>query len=73
MNILYIDCNDTFTVDEVKALHDYVASKVGTDNLITLPMRTNLLYDVDLEGLCHIRDMLNEVIENKMKDAGIQE
>lgn len=67
MNILYVDCKDTFTVDEVRALHDYVASKVGEDNLITLPMQTNLLYDVDLEGLCRVRNMLNEAIESKMK------
>lgn len=69
MNILYVNCNDTFTFNEIRALHDYVASKVGENNLITLPMQTTLLYDVELEGLCHVRDMLNEVIEGKMKDG----
>lgn len=44
-----------------------VASKVGKDNLITLPMQTSLLYDVNLDNLCQVRDKLNEIIENKMK------
>ena len=70
MNILYADFNE-FSLDEVRALHDMVALQVGKDNLITLPMQTSLLYDVD--KLCQIRDKLNEIIENKMKDAGIQE
>lgn len=72
MNILYADFNE-FNLDEIRALHDMVALQVGKDNLITLPMQTNLLYDVNLDNLCQIRDKLNEIIENKMKDAGIQE
>lgn len=72
MNILYVDFNE-FNVEEARALHDMVESKVGKDNLITLPMQTSLLYDVNLDNLCQVRDKLNEIIENKMKDAGIQE
>lgn len=66
MNILYADFNE-FALDEIRTLHDMVASKVGKDNLITLPMQTNLLYNVNLDNLCQIRDKLNEIIENKMK------
>lgn len=72
MNILYVDFNE-FCVEEAKTLHNMVASQVGEDNLITLPMQTNLLYDVNLDNLCQIRDKLNEIIENKIKDASIQE
>lgn len=72
MNILYADFNE-FNFDEIRVLHDMVALQVGKDNLITLPMQTSLLYDVNLDNLCQIRDKLNEIIENKMKDAGIQE
>ena len=72
MNILYADFNE-LSLDEVRALHDMVALQVGKDNLITLPMQTSLLYDVNVDKLCQIRDKLNEIIENKMKDAGIQE
>lgn len=72
MNILYADFNE-FNPDEIRALHDMVALQVGKDNLITLPMQTSLLYDVNLDNLCQTRDKLNEIIENKMKDAGIQE
>lgn len=72
MNILYADFNE-FNFDEIRALHDMVALQVGKDNLITLPMQTSLLYDVNLDNLCQIRDKSNEIIENKMKDAGIQE
>lgn len=72
MNILYVDFNE-FCVEEARTLHDMVESKVGKDNLITLPMQTSLLYDVNLDNLCQVRDKLNEIIENKMKDAGIQE
>ena len=72
MNILYADFNE-FNLDEIRTLHDMVALQVGKDNLITLPMQTSLLYDVNLDNLCQIRDKLNEIIENKMKDAGIQE
>lgn len=72
MNILYADFNE-FNLDEIRALHDMVALQVGKDNLITLPMQTSLLYDVNLDNLYQIRDKLNEIIENKMKDAGIQE
>lgn len=72
MNILYVDFNE-FNVEEARALHDMVASKVGKDNLITLPVQTSLLYDVNLDNLCQVRNKLNEIIENKMKDAGIQE
>lgn len=64
MNILYIDSNK-FCVEEARALHDMVESKVGKDNLITLPMQITLLYDVNLDNLCQIRDKLNEIIENK--------
>lgn len=67
MNILYVDFNK-FCVEEARALHDMVESKVGKDNLITLPMQTSLLYDVNLDNLCQVRDKLNEIIENKMKD-----
>ena len=42
-----------------------VASKVGKDNLITLPMQTSLLYDVNLDNLCQVRDKLNEIIGEK--------
>lgn len=72
MNILYADFNE-FNLDEIRTIHDMVALQVGKDNLITLPMQTSLLYDVNLDNLCQIRDKLNEIIENKMKDAGIQE
>lgn len=67
MNILYVNSNK-FCVEEARALHDMVESKVGKDNLITLPMQTSLLYDVNLDNLCQVRDKLNEIIENKMKD-----
>lgn len=66
MNILYVDFNE-FSADEARTLHDMVASKVGKDNLITLPMQTSLLYDVNLDNLCQVRDKLNEIIENKIK------
>lgn len=66
MNILYADFNE-FNLDEIRTLHNMVESKVGKDNLITLPMQTSLLYDVNLDNLCQIRDKLNEIIENKMK------
>lgn len=66
MNILYIDLNE-FDVEKARALHDMVALQVGKNDLITLPMQTNLLYDVNLDNLCQIRDKLNEIIENKMK------
>lgn len=66
MNILYVDFNK-FCVEEARALHDMVALQVGKDNLITLPMQTSLLYDVNLDNLCQVRDKLNEIIENKMK------
>lgn len=72
MNILYADFNE-FNLDEIRTIHDMVALQVGKDNLITLPMQTSLLYDVNLDNLCQIRDKLNKIIENKMKDAGIQE
>ena len=72
MNILYIDFNE-FNIEEARALHDMVALQVGKDNLITLPMQTSLLYDANLDNLRQIRDKLNEIIENKMEDAGIQE
>lgn len=68
MNILYVDFNE-FNVEEARALHDMVASKVGKDNLITLPMQTSLLYDVNLDNLCQVRDKLNEIIENKMESV----
>lgn len=58
---------------KLELYNDMVALQVGKDNLITLPMQTSLLYDVNLDNLCQIRDKLNEIIENKMKDAGIQE
>ena len=69
INILYVDFNK-FNLDEIEALHNMVASKVGKDNLITLPMQTSLLYDANLDNLCQIRDKLNKIIENKMKDKG---
>lgn len=72
MNILYADFNE-FNLDEIRALHDMVALQVGEDNLITLPMQTSLLYDVNLDNLCQVRDKLNGIIENKMKDAGARE
>ncbi len=49
MNILYADFNE-FNLDEIRTLHNMVASKVGKDNLITLPMQTSLLYDVNLDN-----------------------
>lgn len=67
MNILYVDFNE-FCVEEARALHDMVESKVGKDNLITLPMQSTLLYDVDLDNLREIRDKLNKVIEEKQKN-----
>lgn len=72
MNILYVDYNE-FDLEEVAKIHNAVASMVGKDNLITLPMQTNLLYDVNLDNLCQTRDKLNKIIENKMKKAGILE
>lgn len=66
MNILYADFNE-FDLNEIRTLHNMVASKVGKDNLITLPMQTSLLYDVNLDNLCQVRDKLNEIIKNKMK------
>lgn len=68
MNILYVDFNE-FCLEEVRTLHDMVASQVGEDNLITLPMQTSLLYNVNLDNLCQVRDKLNEIIENKMESA----
>ena len=67
MNILYVDFIE-FCVEEARTLHDMVASQVGKDNLITLPMQTSLLYDVDLDNLHEIRDKLNKVIEEKQKN-----
>ena len=67
MNILYVDFNE-FNVEEARTLHDMVESKVGKDNLITLPMQTSLLYDVDLDNLREIRDKLNKIIEEKQKN-----
>lgn len=72
MNILYIDFNE-LDLNEVKSLHDMIELRVGKGNLITLPMQTNLLYNVNLDKLCETRDRLNEVIENRMKDMGIRE
>ncbi len=67
MNILYVDFNE-FYVEKTRTLHDMVASQVGKDNLITPPMQTSLLYNVDLDNLREIRDKLNKIIEEKQKN-----
>ena len=71
MNVLYIDYNK-FDVEEAAKLHKMVQNVVGEGNLITLPMDTQLLYDVDLKTLFVIKDMINKAIERQLKTGGSQ-
>lgn len=48
-----------------------VQNIVGEGNLITLPMDTHLLCDVDLKTLFVIKDMINKAIERQLKTEGI--
>ena len=65
MNILYIDTNK-ISVEEVQYLHKYLNDKLDGE-LITLPINTLLLLDVELDRLYDLKNIIDSIIEVKNK------
>lgn len=63
MNILYID-TQKYNTEEAITIHNKLKDTLD-DDLITLPMNTLLLLDVDLDRLYSLRSIINSVIEVK--------
>lgn len=63
MNILYVDLT-SMNISEVTQLHEQLSYKLN-GNLITLPMNTRLLYDVELEHLYDLKAKVDAAIKEK--------
>lgn len=65
MNILYVDTNKV-SAEEAQYLHKYLNDKLDGE-LITLPMNTLLLLDVELNRLYDLKNIIDSTIEIKNK------
>lgn len=67
MNVLIVDI-DKVTLDVLKAFVDR-ASEIVKDDFIVLPKGVDILQDVPVEWLKHLRKQLDEKIETLESDV----